>query len=186
MKNSSMNPKLNISLPPLPGRMNHLPLNLNDLYWAAGFIEGEGTFTHGGSFGVVASQVQLWPLERLQTLFGGSISTNGRPPRSHHQQCHVWYLHGYKAAGLAMTLWMLMSPRRRQQIERALKKWSKQKIANGMRTRCPRGHSYRPLANGGGRYCPICTSEHTAHYQKNRKLRRMALHDSQQPRLPLC
>jgi len=176
IEGDTMNPILREGLPPLPPRMTRLALDR--LAWVAGFIEGEGSFTHSGSFGVVASQVQLLAFEKLQRLFGGTITKKGKPPKSHHRQCYTWYLHGYKAAALAMTLWTLMSPRRREQIERALTKWKKQQLPQSLRTHCPHGHPLRLRKDSSRRECPIC--QRTL-YVQNRTAKRRAGYELQQP-----
>src|SRR5262249_16159364 len=88
------------NLPPLPERMKSLPVSdrgypvprsSGDLRWAAGFLEGEGSFSCRSSLQVCATQVQTWPLERLRDLFGGAISTNGRR-RPGHSLCSSWYI----------------------------------------------------------------------------------------------
>lgn len=151
-----------------------------DLQWIAGFLEGEGSFTYHASLAVSASQVQRWPLEKLRVLLGGSISTNGRLKQPQRQLCSVWYLHGYRAAALMMTIWSLMSPRRQKQIEVALAKWVHKKVANQQREHCPLGHPYKQLKNR--RICTICANE------SNRKGRIRAGHykcrdGKDQPRL---
>lgn len=45
------------------------PVSTLQLAWAAGFIEGEGSFSNT----VTAAQVQKEPIERLHALFGGRI-----------------------------------------------------------------------------------------------------------------
>jgi hypothetical protein len=93
-----------------------------DLHWAAGFVEGEGSFRGTKNTEMVeVSQVQLWPLEKLQQMFGGSIkkkSGNGK-----RQDFFLWRIWGARARGLQMTLYSLMSPRRQKQIQEVLKKW---------------------------------------------------------------
>lgn len=98
--------------------------DMRELFWAAGFIEGEGSFPltrdlarkHQSSR-VMATQNEREPLERLVALFGGGI-------------CHVswklgtgwqWHTYGSRARGIAMTLFPLMSIRRKGQIRKMLK-----------------------------------------------------------------
>lgn len=88
-----------------------------DLYWAAGFLEGEGSFVYASQTQrVTAGQKQKAPLIKLKEVFGGSIYTSQR--RS--GPFHGWTLTGPRARGLMMTLYTLMSPRRKSQIKRAL------------------------------------------------------------------
>lgn len=100
-------------------------LDLKELYWAAGFLEGEGNFSlHGSmksSVTITASQVQREPLARLEHYFGGKIQgpyINGK-----HTPYFRWYLGGVNAVGLCMTLYVLMSRKRRDEIQKALVGW---------------------------------------------------------------
>src|SRR5262245_57482296 len=97
-------------------------MNFSELHWAAGFLEGEASFHCGHSIQLSASQVQMWPLEQLQRIFGGTI--RGRSNR----KINDWQLNGYQAAAVMMTLWSLMSPRRKEQIVSALAQWKTLKI----------------------------------------------------------
>lgn len=86
--------------------------------WVVGFLEGEGCFQFGGSAYVVASQKQLWPLERLKELLGGKIyykAANG---------ISQWHLTGPAAERLMKDIQPHMSPRRQEQIGKVFAKRS--------------------------------------------------------------
>jgi len=55
-----------------------------DLHWAAGFLDGDGSF-HVSNAGfkpvVQATQKDTWALEKLQKLFGGAIYHHNRRPK---------------------------------------------------------------------------------------------------------
>lgn len=91
-----------------------------DVAWAAGFMEGEGNFTgakHAASLQVSAGQVQREPLERLHRLFGGSIS-HVPASTSHNrnkQASWTWLICGPRAVEVSLTLYVLMSLKRREQ-----------------------------------------------------------------------
>jgi hypothetical protein len=92
---------------------------LLDIAWAAGFLEGEGSFERtGSSHRVRAGQVQREPLERLQAMFGGAIKPQVR--RRSHQQAFMWNVGGANARGVAMTVYTLVSEFRRSQIRAML------------------------------------------------------------------
>ena len=63
-------------------------------------------------------QKDLWVLERFQLLFGGSIGT-----------CHskdgrtwsYWHVSGARARGFLMSIYGLLSPRRQEQIRKAMR-----------------------------------------------------------------
>ena len=139
-----------------------------DLAWAAGFLEGEGTFSSARTSPVAScAQVQREPLERLQRMFGGSILFYRRKQPTNRQDYHVWQVNGIRAAGVMMTLLCLMSPRRTGQLVASLDKWKSAgpnaARINGAKTHCPHGHEYtesntRVQRNGGGRVCIACVT----------------------------
>lgn len=103
-----------------------------DLHWAAGFLDGEGSFAtipvkHRDGIGVshsarvFASQLYPESLQKLATLFGGSIYfREGRGNLLSKKGIWTWSVHGGMARGLMMTLYILLSPYRRQQIRASL------------------------------------------------------------------
>ncbi len=101
---------------------------LYEMYWVAGFLDGEGSFSLSGGKPartprLQATQVELFPLEKLHRLFGGGTIRVQRPnPLSRHT-CHTWVLTGPRAAAIMMTIYPLMSPRRQGQIRRVLAIW---------------------------------------------------------------
>jgi len=102
-----------------------------DLYWAAGFLEGEGSFIAGASEHVYASQVQREPLERLQRMFGGHIRQ--RTPNStafRQQPIFAWQISGTRARGVMLTLFTLLSPKRQEQIKKAITRNLPKKVSN--------------------------------------------------------
>lgn len=89
--------------------------NIKDIYWATGIYEGEGTCSKGNrSVQLFICQKDIWILNKLKTLFGGNIG------KSNH--CHQWHIHGARARGFLMTIYCLLSPRRQEQVRKALGK----------------------------------------------------------------
>lgn len=93
-------------------------ISSRDLGWCAGFLEGEGSFTRGTkgqSLSIRAGQKTREPLDKLQSLLGGRI-------RKAHSQNGIyrWTICGARARGVAMTLYSLMSERRKKQIKEGL------------------------------------------------------------------
>ena len=100
-------------------------INICDIYWAAGFIDGEGSFTLAGKNPRVSvPQLDDELLLRLKSLFTGwiykkrdisnKLSSNG---------ISVWGITGSRAVGVMMTLYPLMSQKRKRQIEKVLLVW---------------------------------------------------------------
>lgn len=87
--------------------------SVNDLAWAAGFMEGEASFsTPAGASVIVAEQKSREPLDRLVWMFGGRIS---RRKRGEYQ----WRVSGPRARGIMLTVYVWLSERRRAQVDRA-------------------------------------------------------------------
>lgn len=129
-------------------------ITAGDVKWIAGFLEGEGCFPKAHQLSVSAVQVQLWPLQELQRLVGGTIRAKKvSNPRA--QPSHQWTLHGPRAAELCMSLYALMSPKRKEAIRRALAQWRTKPFRSGDRKHCPRGHSYDKIRQGN-RHCSVC------------------------------
>ena len=95
-----------------------------ELYWAAGFLEGEGCFATYGSSSVSAAQVNKSPLVSLQALFGGGI-THRKTYQSKHRPSFQWYANGPRAVGIMLTLYTLLTTTRQKQIIKAIYKWKK-------------------------------------------------------------
>lgn len=102
-----------------------MAISTTDLYWAAGFLDGEGSFTGNkkrGGVVVQATQKDTWALEKLKALFGGhiySIKNKGFSGRD----MFLWALQSRRAMGVMFTLYSLLSPYRRQQIEEATERF---------------------------------------------------------------
>lgn len=150
-------------------------LSLRNIEWVAGFLEGEGAFQCGGPRGstpvVSVMQVQREPLERLQKMFGGEIRMWLRKHKNpKHNDASRWQACGGKAAGLMMMLYPLMSPKRKEQITKALVAWrvAKGEAHNSLKTHCHAGHeftaenTYRRPAFPNQRYCRACTVQRNA------------------------
>ena len=67
-------------------------ITVRDIAWAAGFMEGEGSFMSRckGAILLECVQVQKEPLERLQKLFGGNLYLVQRKPSMKPNQQNYW------------------------------------------------------------------------------------------------
>jgi hypothetical protein len=102
-------------------------ISTRDLEWAAGFLEGEGSFCSTSSVDkgrryyherVICTQVDSEPVDRLARLFGGRVALS--PARGNSKESFIWQVGGAKARGIMMTLFVLMTERRQQQIIKTL------------------------------------------------------------------
>jgi hypothetical protein len=89
---------------------------LLELAWAAGIYEGEGSIDFNGrSLRVTVTQKDRWILDRLQLLFGGSVSVDRRIYAGRLNEVHRWAIRGARGMGFILTVFSWLSPRRRQQ-----------------------------------------------------------------------
>ena len=138
-------------------------MTVGDIKWVAGFLEGEGSFQYHNVCRASACQVQWWPLGQLVLLIGGKIYPK-KPQRHNQSPAHTWEIQGAPAAGLMMTLFPLLSPRRRKQIRVALNKWNTAPALSKYRVACPRGHAY--VKRKHKRICLLCLSESSRRHRR--------------------
>ena len=101
---------------------------VRDLEWAAGFLDGEGCFRRHrsashwqGTEQVTAQQNAPELLERLQSLFGGKVGkTKSTSPNGTKREIWQWHIYGARARGVMMTLYLLMSEKRKVETKQAL------------------------------------------------------------------
>jgi len=135
----------------------------SELYWAVGFLEGEGSFYCSevkSLLRIMAPQKEREPLARLQQLLGGSLRTAIRRYKGQPHEMFEWDASGSRAAGIMMTVYVEMSQRRRTQIRLALSRWKAHRAHHRHWTTCKRGH---PLTvdnvyagSDGARRCRTC------------------------------
>ncbi len=148
-----------------------MSITTKDIAWAAGFLEGEGSFAGDlkkrDSPSIQATQCQKEPLERLQRLFGGTIyPEQTRSPK--HKPRSVWFLGSVRAIEVMMTIYVLMSPWRQTRIRSVIAAWKERPLAEKLRTHCPQGHPYNEentyystKSDGRqSRQCKACRKEH--------------------------
>ena len=86
-----------------------------DLAWAAGFLEGEGSFTRTQHrLRVKAVQVNLEPLLKLQHFFGGRIYSQ-KAYRDTHSPSFIWTANGRLAVAVVRQIYEMLSAKRQMQ-----------------------------------------------------------------------
>ena len=131
-------------------------MQIKDIYWLAGFLEGEGSFSHQGRYTrVTASQMQKEPLERVARLVGGRIHKYGE------KRINEWGIYSSRAIGLIMTLFSIMSPRRQEQMRGCIDSWKSRPTAAKYRAHCIHGHAFNAentyiYPKTGWRGCRLC------------------------------
>jgi|SRR2546427_4668587 len=91
-----------------------------DICWAAGIYEGEGTCCHRASTGAdncSVTQKDAWLPNKLRDLFGGKVYYIQPKSGDNHYRWMVW---GARARGFLLTTYKFLSPRRQAQIRQLL------------------------------------------------------------------
>lgn len=148
-----------------------LPLNREELAWAAGFFDGEGHArkTPRGALSLAVSQADSPELlDRLVRALGvgvvyGPYTHKGRPKQ---RPFFVFNALGFEAAQhCACLLWPWLGSVKRAQIRRALVQWTDRprkyfKTMRGSRLVCRRGHRVEGanayMAKSGHTVCREC------------------------------
>jgi hypothetical protein len=145
-------------------------VTVRQLEWAAGFLDGEGYFKGVADMRLTVAQTQKWPLEKLQDMFGGNLrfcKRNNQNPR--WADYWEWSIFGSGAAGVMMTLWILMSPKKQQEIEETLVRWKKRGLhANRNSRYCSHAHDTHIYGRTRRGICRECKRM----YERDRKRKR--------------
>jgi hypothetical protein len=141
----------------------------SDIYWLAGFLEGEGWFfcKPGSTCTVGVCSTDEDMIVRAASILGckpnGPYSNGASKSGVPHKPKWQAYKCSAGAAGWMMTLYPQMSSRRRKAIRDALAVWRQQPVTRAMRTHCLRGG--HPLSGSnlyinpkGERSCRTCFS----------------------------
>jgi len=91
-------------------------LRIEDIYWIAGFLEGEGSFMRcGGTITVQAAQVQKDPIDKLVDLCQGRVGYYERDNPKHNNY-YRWAIYGEAAELVMKAIYPIMSSKRKAKI----------------------------------------------------------------------
>ena|SRR5438105_5472990 len=143
-------------------------ITLREIGWVAGFLEGEGYFGRHYRPEISAAQVNREALDHLQRLVGGTITGPYSHKNPNHRPYWLWRLSTSAAAGLMMTLYSLLSQKRRDRIAESLQQWRRHPAYIGFKTHC---QCSRALDGERGaarkhRYCIRCDRIRAKLYQR--------------------
>lgn len=144
-----------------------------EIAWAAGFLEGEGSFGVArykkrpwtGSAIVAAVQKQREPLARLHALFGGNDPKQYfKAGPTKDKSVWQWRVYGATAIGVMLTVYTFMSSRRKGQIRDAVVSCRFALGKSGtLSPLCRNGHPRSEfgarLKTTGTRYCRRCCAD---------------------------
>lgn len=97
-----------------PGIEAKLHPTIKDICWAAGIYEGEGCcYFKSGTQYVQIGNMDSWIIHKIQDLFGGGTITKRKIKNGIF---YDWRICGSIARGFLMTIFSLLSPRRKKKI----------------------------------------------------------------------
>lgn len=150
------------------------PTHREELAWAAGFLDGEACFKFytanndkgRGRLAVTVAQVRREPLDRLATLFGGTVRGPYGPYQNSKQAHFQWDTSSYERAETVIeSIWPWLSDPKREQALQAIEEYKNRRPGkphtNILKTTCIRGHDLTNTDNiyqppKGGRQCKLC------------------------------
>lgn len=149
---------------------------IKDIAWAAGIYEGEGNFSGNH---VIIAQKDTWLLHKLIEIFKfGTITPHG-------DSCHGWVIAGANARSFLLTIFPLLSPRRKNDILKHKIFFIDSKFKQ--RSICGKGHDlsgdnirrkYSPKTRKFYNTCLICQTDRrrnqTQHALRVKQLSRMS------------
>lgn len=138
-------------------------MDMVDIAWVAGIIEGEGSFSLDGktSGRITVKMTDYDIIERLQTVTNtGTIYGPYKKAQAHHKPAWHWKVYDRReVARLLLAIYPLMGERRRERIAELTDRIALNRGANGEKTHCLRGHPFdeeNTYWSHGKRWCIEC------------------------------
>lgn len=125
-------------------------MDIKHIYWLAALLDGEGWFGYQVSPCITISQIDLDIVEKAKNIIGDCppIKTyHSNNPK--HKTHYTLTIHGIRSISWMMTVYSLMSVRRKSQIRDVISKWRDQKYRSKGSDYCSKGH---PLLKEGVDY----------------------------------
>ena len=97
-------------------------MNLDEIMWVAGLLEGEGSFEYRASHSprISCASTDLDVLERIKEYTGSGYIYEQGKQKSHHKFVWVWVVHGKDAVVIMEFIKPHMLKRRSQKIDGVL------------------------------------------------------------------
>lgn len=120
-------------------------IDVKDIYWAAGIMEGEGWFGHSKNNGIkkgICASLEMTDkdtIDKFSSIFDfGTRSVRLLPSG---KTSYKWSVTNQrKAVGFMMTLYSLMSIRRKEKITEIIDSWKLRPLPKKQWTHCKHGH----------------------------------------------
>lgn len=116
-----------------------------EIAWLAGLLEGEGSFGYyKGSPTVQIQSTDVDVVERVTEMMGGKPYLPWKPKgKEHYKLVYKCSVHGAKAIGWMMTLFLFLGERRQAKIAEVIEEWK----ASDRWPRASRGRRFAALCH---------------------------------------
>jgi len=167
---------------------------ITDIYWLAGFLDGEGYFGYQHGNIITISQTDLDLVERTKKIMKTNSSIKlTKAKKDNHQDKYTLTVSGTLAVQWMMTLYSIMSLRRKIRIRETLNYWKESKNRQKGADYCTKGHPllkekidfWWQTNNHGGttKVCVACKKEKQKGYyyrnlEESRKKAREYYHEN--------
>jgi hypothetical protein len=105
-------------------------MDIKDIYYVAGILEGEGCFSYYNAPRIFLKMTDRDVIEKVKFIMNVNVSI-GEQNRNGWKTACVLAINSHQAIGWMMTLYPLMSARRKEQIKQVLSTWRNSKGYNG-------------------------------------------------------
>ena len=108
-------------------------MDIKDIYYVAGILEGEGCFNYYNAPRIFLKMTDKDVVKRVMLIMNVDVSI-GEQNRNGWKTAYILAVNSHYAVGWMMTLYPIMSARRKEQIKQVLSKWRNANAHNGFTT----------------------------------------------------
>jgi hypothetical protein len=146
-------------------------MEINKIYWLAGILDGEGCFRFNGTPHIQLLMTDLDIVERVRSITGTISQIYSRDRSDNLKRQYHLHINGKKAIEWMMTLYPIMSVRRKEKIREVISQWKdmRNRISDDF---CSKGHKLvrgNVVIDGGTIRCRICRKLYNSRYIRRRR-----------------
>lgn len=105
-------------------------MDIKDIYYVVGILEGEGCFNYYNAPRIFLKMTDKDVIMKVKSIMNVDVSI-GEQNRNGWKTAYILAVNSHHAIGWMMTLYPLMSARRKEQIRKVLTAWKQAKGYNG-------------------------------------------------------
>lgn len=109
-------------------------MDIKDIYYVAGILEGEGCFSYYNAPRIFLKMTDFDVVNKVKSIMNVNVSIGSSIREIGNKRVYVLAVNSYHAIGWMMTLYPIMSARRKEQIKQVLSEWKNAKSHNGFTT----------------------------------------------------